>query len=200
MPDLIKKAKITQLLIAVNILVFIMESILNTRTEYDIVLNSGMFYTPAIIYGKQWYRLITSCFLHFGTEHLCSNMLSLIVLGPLIEMTLGHAGFLIIYLLAGLSGNVMTLGVEMLVGEYSFSVGASGAISGLMGAYIAMIIIARPKGFDYKRNIVIALICFIVPGFTDGGINVWAHIGGLIFGMIVPGCIFAYRKHRKLST
>ena len=162
-----------------------------------------------IIHGQQLYTLFTSMFLHAGWLHLLGNMLFLYVFGDNIEDAFGHVGYLVFYIISGLVATLAYIVSILLVpaiGDLAAGlVGASGAISGVLGAYIVL----------YPKAKIVALVFyFILPvpaivflgfwfimqwfyGFFDmsGGVAYWAHIGGFIAGMILA-LIFGLKRKK----
>jgi membrane associated rhomboid family serine protease len=131
----------------------------------------------AIALGGQWGRLFTSIFMHAGWLHLAFNMYVLFLLGPPLERILGHVRFLLVFLLSGLGGAVASYTFSPIA---TLSVGASGAIFGLM---TAMIVVGRKLGYDVGQ--VVALFAInIVLGFMVGGIDWRAHLGGAAVGAL----------------
>lgn len=130
----IRKEPATMALILINVLVFIAVEFTGTSQDAWHVLEYGAAYTPYIIQNGEVYRLFTSMFLHFGIEHLVNNMLVLFVLGSRLERVIGKIRFLLIYLLGGIAGNVVSLFLELKMQEFSVSAGASGAVFAVMGA------------------------------------------------------------------
>jgi membrane associated rhomboid family serine protease len=139
----------------------------------------------------EYYRLISAAFLHGGLLHIMFNMWVLFALGPQLEQLLGRARFLILYLLSALGGSVVS---------YVFSapnvpsVGASGAIFGLMGATL---VVGRRLRADVT-NVAILIGINVAIGFVVPNIDWRAHLGGLITGAIV-GAVFAYVPFRRRS-
>lgn len=120
------------------------------------------------------YRLVTSMFLHLDFLHIAFNMITLLIVGPAVEVMLGRARFAALYLLAGLGGGV----VMYLIGPaYEVSAGASGAIFGVMGAYV---VLARRERRPMAQ-VVVLIVVNLVIGFT-GNIAWQAHVGGLLTG------------------
>ena len=144
----------------------------------------------AIGLDGEWYRLLTSVFLHWTILHIGFNMLVLFMLGPTLETVFGHVRFVILFVLAGLGGAVASYCFSSLG---TTSVGASGAIFGLMGA----LIVAFKKLNADITQIVILLGINLVIGFIPGGSIDWrAHIGGLVVGGAVAA-VFAYSPKRN---
>jgi rhomboid protease GluP len=134
-----------------------------------------------ILQGEIW-RLLTSMFLHSGFDHLLANSYGLYVFGLELERLYGRGRFLIIYLLAGLFGSLASFAYR---GPFGFSVGASGAIFGLVGMNLAYYIIHRntfPFGRTAITNTLILIAINLFFGFTVPHIDNLAHIGGLVAG------------------
>ncbi|MGP3998521.1 rhomboid family intramembrane serine protease [Streptomyces sp. 8N706] len=140
----------------------------------------------------QWYRLLTAMFLHQQVMHIAFNMLSLWWLGPPLEAALGRVRYLALYLLSGLGGSALSY---LLAAPNQPSLGASGAIFGLLGATAVLM-----RRMDYDMRPVIALLALnLVFTFTWGNIAWQAHIGGLVVGAAVAyGMVHAPRQHRAL--
>jgi len=127
-----------------------------------------------IHYFHQYYRLFTAMFLHANPLHIVSNMIALLIIGPAVEVMLGKGRFLALYLVAGLGGSTCSY---LLSPSTEFGIGASGAIFGVMGAYV---VLARRR--HVPMGPVVALIVInLAIGFT-GNIDWRAHIGGLAVG------------------
>lgn len=166
---------ITYVLIGINILLFIYTIFAN----YDVIYKYGML-NPLVKEGE-FYRLFTCMFLHGGILHIIFNMYALYVLGPQIESFFGKWKFLFIYLISGLCGSVLSLTFNI----NFISIGASGAIFGLLGSMLYF-------GYHYRtylgnviRSQIIPIIVLnLVLGFTLSGVDNLGHIGGLIGGVL----------------
>lgn len=132
---------------------------------------------PAVTSGE-WWRLLTAAFLHGSLLHLGFNMLALWLLGVQIERFLGSKRFLILYFASALGGSFASFYFSP---PATFSIGASGAVFGLMGAFV---VIGKKKRVDVSQVLVLLAIN-IALGFTVSGIDWRAHLGGLITGVIV---------------
>lgn len=145
----------------------------------------------AVADGEVW-RLLTSGFLHFGPIHLAVNMLALWIIGRDLEAILGHSRFLAVYLLSLLGGSALVFAFEQV---RSLTAGASGAIYGLMGGLLVVLLRLRrspgPALFIIGINVVIT--------FTIPGISIWGHLGGLVFGTAAAAAmVYAPRDRRTL--
>jgi membrane associated rhomboid family serine protease len=160
-------------LIAINFAVFFWE-----ETKFNNVVSRFGMLPVGVHYQHQWYRLITSAFLHEGWTHILLNMLSLAIIGPAVEAALGTARFVALYLLAAVGGSV---GAYLLTKPGEYGIGASGAIFGIMGAYY---VLARSRGLDMS-SITGLIVINLVISFVIPGISWEAHLGGLITGTAV---------------
>ena len=182
----IRKEPVTVALILINVLIFIAVELTGTSQDAWHGLNYGAAYTPYIVEKGEVYRLFTSMFLHFGIEHLVNNMLVLFVLGSRLEQVIGKIRFVLIYLLGGIAGNILSLVLELRSQEFSVSAGASGAVFAVMGAMIYVVI--RNKGWlgDLSMRQVLVMAAFsLYFGFTSSGVDNAAHVGGMIAGFVI---------------
>ena len=135
-----------------------------------------------IINGEYW-RLITPIFMHSGFSHVLFNSFSLILFGPGLERMLGGSRFLLVYLVSGLIANIATLFIEPLTYTH---VGSSGAIFGLFGYYIAIIVFRKNILSKQNSQIIITLaVISLVMTFVEPNINITAHIFGLLGGFLL---------------
>ncbi|MCT4605608.1 MAG: rhomboid family intramembrane serine protease [Marinisporobacter sp.] len=174
-----KRSYITHLLMGLNIIYFIYISITGGSTNIDHIIRLGAKYNPLIASGE-YYRLLTSMFIHIGITHLLFNTYALKSLGKDVEFMYGSFKFFIIYMIAGIFGSLSSFLFSSAV-----SAGASGAIFGLMGAYLYFGM-QKPSIFSakYGMNIVSLIVINIVFGLTNSNIDNFAHIGGLIGGFL----------------
>ncbi len=189
---------ITKILVAINIVVFLVLEVLGDTTDGQFLYEHGGMWTMDILEGKGYYRLLTSCFLHAGIGHLFSNMVSLYFLGDVLEKGIGKFRFSIVYLGAGILGNLVSMAWEIHTNAFAVGVGASGAIFGIMGGLIFEVI--RNKGQYYYvtiRRLLFYVILCLYTGFTSSGIDNFAHIGGLIAGFLLTAVI-DFRRRKPL--
>lgn len=182
-----KKANLT--IVAINVLVFVIFSIIGNTEDAQFMLAHGACFAPLVEEGEV-YRLFTAMFLHFGVEHLIGNMLLLIFLGDTLERVVGPVRYLIIYLLGGLGGNVLSCYIAIRQKNYAVSAGASGALFAVIGALVYLVL--RKKGdveeISGKRLLLMAGLS-IAQGFTASGIDGYAHIGGFLCGMLLSAFV-----------
>lgn len=171
----------TQVLIAINVLVFLTEgtsayTFSGTNATNSWPLLHGFLLAPYVGPLHQYYRLLTSGFLHWDFLHIGSNMLVLYFVGRMLEPAIGRVRFLTIYFVGLFAGSLGAL----LDSPLSASVGASGAIFGLLAAtYLEL----RRRGIDpWQAGIGGTIVLNLVLTFSISGISIGAHIGGLIGG------------------
>ena len=196
-----KKPICTIGLIVINVAYFLYLSFGGRTEDGMYMLEQGAAFTPFIVAYKEYYRLFTAMFLHFGETHLMNNMLTLGVVGTNLEPVVGKVRFLLIYLLSGLGGNLLSVWYDMQTADYAISAGASGAVFGLTGALLAMTIIGRGRVGTVTRQGMLFMILFsLYLGFTGSGVNNFAHIGGLLTGLIITFLVGPRKRHRERST
>ncbi|HVS28209.1 MAG TPA: rhomboid family intramembrane serine protease [Solirubrobacteraceae bacterium] len=170
---------VTYVLIAINVIVFIAASVGGGGLAGGVhgkLLNNLALDADKIKHGQEYWRLITSGFMHASLLHIGFNMYILYFMGRMLEPSIGRIRFLAIYFTALLTGAFGAL----LVTPHSLTIGASGAIFGLFGgAFVAM----RARGFDPMQSGLGALILInLALSFVLSGISIGGHIGGLIGG------------------
>jgi rhomboid protease GluP len=179
---------LTYVLVGINALVFLAMVVKGAsvmQPTSDQILRWGANFGPLTLTG-QWWRLLTAMFVHIGLVHLALNMWCLWQLGLLAEYLYGPKTFLALYMMSGLAASIVSLARNPLV----VSAGASGAIFGIAGALIATLYLgklAAPRGA--WRTSLISLVAFagynLAFGFLASGIDIGAHIGGLLSGLLL---------------
>jgi rhomboid protease GluP len=175
---------VTLLLVAANITLFIIMSISGVdllQPTVDDLLSWGGNLRATVIAGE-WWRLATCWFIHIGFIHLLMNMYALMVVGLLLEPLIGSIRFSFIYIITGLAASTSTI----LFTQYSVSAGASGAIFGLYGFLLALLLtdLINKEG---RKSLLTSISVFVVYNIIasfDGRIDIAAHIGGLLSGFI----------------
>lgn len=183
----------TYILLAINVFIFILLELSGGSTNTETLVQFGAKFNPYIMDG-QWWRLISSMFLHIGFIHLFMNMLAVFYLGVTVERIYGSWRFLLIYFLAGIGGSAASFAFLP-----NLSAGASGALFGLFGALLFF-------GINYKRiffqtmgsGILLLIGINIVFGFTVPQIDMGAHLGGLLAGFIAAAIVHLPKKKNLL--
>jgi membrane associated rhomboid family serine protease len=188
---------ITKILIALNVALFIIVRVVGDRAVNDLALTaqcgidfSGRHVCIGVAHGE-WYRVLTSAFLHQEPWHIAFNMLSLWWIGAPLERLLGRSRYLALYLVAAVGGSASVL----LLAPHTWTLGASGAIFGLFGATAVFM---RRMRYD-MRPILILLGLNIFFSFTWANVSWQGHMGGLVAGtLIATGMAYAPRDRRDL--
>jgi membrane associated rhomboid family serine protease len=155
------------------------------------VLEHGVFYGPLIAHGE-WWRVVTSGFLHFGLLHIALNMYLLYVLGRMLEPAIGTLRYGLVYLAALMTGSLGT----MILDPSTPAAGASGAIFGLMGLAL---VVAKTRGIEGAVGQIGGLIVLnLVITFSYAGISKGAHVGGLIGGVLAGLVLFELDERRNM--
>jgi membrane associated rhomboid family serine protease len=186
----------TYVLIAINVLVFFGAQT-SIEAQNDLLLfDSGVYFIGGPEHGVaagEWWRLLTSGFLHTEYWHIGMNMLSLYWLGRLIEPALGHARFVAIYLTSLFGGSLMVL----LIASDTSVQGASGAIYGLLGAAIVM---ARNREVDLVQSGLLPILALNFVLTLLFGFSLAGHVGGLLGGLVATFGVEEFAKRRRNST
>lgn len=195
--SLFEAAPVTTVLIALNVIAFVAEMVTGggasglSRSIQGAVLENGVF-AGFFVAGGEWWRIVTSGFLHLGLIHIGMNMLLLFFLGRMLEPAIGGLRFGLIYATALVGGSLGSLLLEPTVS----AAGASGAVFGLMGAVFVTMRARGINPFDEGIGGLIVLnllITFAVPGIAKGG-----HLGGLVVGAIVGFLLAELDERRRI--
>ena len=191
-------AIITYIIIAINCIVFLIETLLWWSTNLSVAYNFWAHYTPVMAAEPR--RFITAMFLHFWIIHLFLNMLALHNIWPLIETLLWKRKYLLIYLVSGLSWNLAVFFWESYTWNYSLSAGASGAIFWILWAILAIVIMLKQQSKNVNvRGVVLSILYSLAPWFIISWISLTAHIGGLIWGFIITNILLLINKKNQQS-
>lgn len=186
---------VNTVLAALNVIIFFILDIMGDTTDAVFMLGHGAMYPYAVLIDGQWYRLLTSAFLHFGFPHLVNNMVMLICLGSYLERALGKIKYIIFYLAAAVGSSLASLGIMLYTGNIAVSAGASGAIFGIIGALLYMLIRNRGRFADLTMMRFLLMIALsLYYGFSSTGVDNAAHVGGLVIGFVLG--VILYRKDR----
>jgi membrane associated rhomboid family serine protease len=183
----------TVVLIAINVILYFVEIVhgsggtsIHSQTLYDL----GGLWGPAVSEGGDWWRIVTSGFLHLSIIRIGFNMYLLFILGRLLEPSIGTVRFVTLYFASLLAGSFCALWFE----PNTLSAGASGAIFGVIGATF---VIARGRRLDaIAGQIGILIVINLVFTFADSGISLGAHVGGLVAGVLCGLLIVAGEQGR----
>lgn len=185
---------VSMALVAVNVMVFLLCEF------WEQPMYQGGLDAVRVVYYKEYGRIIGAMFLHSGIDHLFNNMLILFFLGSMIENETGHIPFGLLYFLSGIGGNLLSLYAKTVNNDFSVSVGASGAIFGLDGVLLAMVLFSdrRLENVNMPR-VLLMILCSLYSGFVGSNIDNAAHVGGLVTGFAAATilCVVQRWRHRR---
>lgn len=190
---------VTPIILDLNILLFIVMAATGTdvlQPDNESLLAWGANFRPMTL-GRDWWRLLTNCFIHIGVLHLLMNSYALVVIGTQLEPLLGKARFLAAYLFTGIAASVASLWWH----DLTISAGASGAIFGLYGVFLAMLT-TNLIDTTVRKQLLSSILVFIVYNLMygmKGGIDNAAHIGGLLSGLVVGYVYYPSLKRADAS-
>ena len=185
----LKDYQATAVILTINIFMYLWSA---ASTE---ILNWGALTWMHSFKQGELYRLVTSNFLHNGFDHLFNNMIVFVLIGSRLEPIFGRARYVALYMGAGLCGSIVSAVYYMNMGEMVASVGASGAIFGLIGAMLWILI--KNRGYQkefYGGGVALMIAGSLYHGFSTMGVDNAAHIGGCIGGFFFA--ILLYRQDR----
>ena len=173
---------------------FVLEAIGDT-TDALFMYTHGAMYPAAVLAGGEYYRLITSAFIHFGLPHLINNMILLICLGSYVERALGKIRYLILYLACAAGSSMVSMFHMIYSGDWAVSGGAPGGVFGIIGALLFLVVKNRGRFADlsWKRFLIMMLLALYF-GFATAGVDNAAHVGGLIIGFVMGAIFFLLEK------
>lgn len=185
---LLDAPRVTVVLVLINIMLFIL-----CRYYGDFLYSKGQI---GLIYiqKKEYYRLLSAMFLHADLRHLSSNMILLYFMGDMLERIISKSDFIIVFFFSGIVGNVVSCLYENFSGNSMISIGASGAIYGLIGCLFYLVIRKKPElNISISRMLFMLAYC-IYSSLVGTNINVVAHLGGLVAGFVIMWLISNRRQ------
>lgn len=183
--DFIRFYPIVSMIISIHILLYLATAVPVFPSRYLFEQLSGV--NLFIVNGEYW-RIVTPIFMHGGFAHMLFNSFSLVLFGPALEQLLGRTKFILLYLATGIAANIATLILEPLTYTH---VGSSGAIFGLFGFYISIIIFRKVMlSRENSQTIMTIAIIGVIMTFVQSNINISAHIFGLLAGFLIGAASF----------
>lgn len=168
-------------LTAVNIIVFAACQFRGRQ-----LYGAGGFSVAYLLRGQEYYRLITAIFLHADITHLVNNLILLYFGGEIVEKTIGRIRYLILFFASGICGNLLSAVYELSTGSFYDSIGASGAVFGLVGALLYLVITRKGQAAHISlQRMVLMIALSLYSGFQSVVVNNAAHLGGLISGFLL---------------
>lgn len=188
---------VTIALVAINVIIFIYSNLLSGNSR-EIIDWGALGYTYITEY-HEWYRFITSMFLHLDFNHLFNNMLVLYFIGVYLENYLGHGKYLLLYFSTGLLAGCTSIVYNIMISDPTSSVGASGAIFGVMGGLVVSIFQThRQKRELDLRRVLFMVFLSLYGGFTSQGVDNSAHVGGFISGVLAGILLTLHRTEKGI--
>ena len=182
-----KRSPVTAILLAIMGVYFVVISLNGGTTNTEALVNFGAFFPPYILQNNEYYRFITSIFIHIGLAHIFFNGYALYIFGTQIERVMGKIRYIMFFLITGIGGNIVTY-IVSLTSEASFltvSAGASGSLFGILGAFLYLIRhhknMISPEG---RKSILTMLAINLGLTLLVPNISTTAHFGGLAMGYL----------------
>lgn len=192
----IRAEYVTIALVVVNVITYLVLEWLGDTTNGFFMAEHGAMYPDFIRINHEWWRIITAGFLHFGVVHLVNNMVILYCMGSRLERVTGHLKFFLIYLVSLIGAGLLSYGMMLRTGDYAVSAGASGAIFGVIGGFLWIVILHRGRFEQITTwGIMMMIVLTIYYGFSSAGIDNWGHIGGLLAGFAAT--VILYHRNRQ---
>lgn len=191
---MLKFSPVTYFLVAANVIVWLsLVLIFNHFGQINLVDYGGLVHFN-VVHGE-WYRLLTSMFIHANFTHLMMNVFSLIIFGKLIEGALGSIKMFTIYFISGLFAGIVSLSID----TQSISIGASGAIFGLIGAFIVYLFTRKNINKQFVLQTFIGIVIISLLALFINNVNHFAHLGGFVGGAILMFIMYKWMEHDKFK-
>lgn len=181
----------------ISIMVFFYMDLFGNLSDTTYIYNHGAAEWHSVLEDNEFYRLLTSMFIHFDFGHLFNNMISLFAVGSQLEPAIGHIKYTIIYILSGLAASMTSVLYHASTDAYVISAGASGAIFGLFGAYAvcSLFDMVKHKNLSFSRIAIISIL-MLYNGMANESVDNAAHLGGMIFGCIIAFICCICKKNK----
>lgn len=188
---------VTAIIVAINVIVFIILEFKGSTEDVDFMLGHGALSYVNVVYGKEYYRLVTHFFLHFGYEHIIFNMFVLAALGYYIENAIHSAVFFADYFLSGIFAGIVSVVWNYYTEGSVVSAGASGAVYGIIGTLFMLIVINKGKihGVGFLQ-VAIFIVLTLFGNQGNEQIDNAAHIAGFVFGAVFIYAVHLLKKLR----
>ena len=182
-------------LVAMNLLIFLI-CIFTGERIYDF----GIMYAKAVVEKGRYYQILTSMFLHdpSSVDHIFGNMVLLYLIGDIVERKCGHFRYLVLYFVSGIMGNLFSLAYSYVQMDFVGSLGASGAVYGVVGALLWILICNRGRVEDITLVRTLFMIGYsLYLGFTSTNVNNAAHVGGILTGFVLAMMLYSRKTSEK---
>lgn len=192
-----KFTPVNTILIIINTAIFAFQALAGEVLS-DVIYMFGVMEWNWILTKGEYYRFFTSMFLHFGVDHLFQNMIFLFFVGCYLEKALGSVKYLFFYLLSGIGAGLASFLFDTCFQVYGISAGASGAIFGVVGGLLYIVICnkGRYEGIGLP-GMAVMIMGSLYYGFTADGVDNMAHLGGLLAGFLLGFIFYKEKKEEK---
>ena len=181
----LSQAKVTSTLMIINIIVFILMSLSGGSENIENLIKFGANSKIFVAEGE-WWRLFTASFIHIGFFHILFNMYFFYSLGPIFEKMFGSLNFLIIYLISGIFGNLLSFAFG---NPYTVSAGASTSLYGMLGLAIGLMVTYRNDEIirSFGASFISVVVINVIYSLLAPGVGIYGHLGGFIAGFLLAG-------------
>lgn len=181
----LSQAKVTSGLMIINIIVFILMTLSGGSENIENLIRFGAN-SKILVAEGEWWRLFTASFIHIGFFHILFNMYFFYSLGPVFERLFGSMNFLIIYLIAGIFGNLLSFAFGS---PYTVSAGASTSLYGMLGLAIGLMATYRDDEIirSFGASFISVVVINVIYSLLAPGVGIYGHLGGFIAGFLLAG-------------
>ena len=181
----LSQAKVTSGLMIINIIVFILMTLSGGSENIENLIRFGAN-SKILVAEGEWWRLFTASFIHIGFFHILFNMYFFYSLGPVFERLFGSMNFLIIYLIAGIFGNLLSFAFGS---PYTVSAGASTSLYGMLGLAIGLMATYRDDEIirSFGASFISVVVINVIYSFLAPGVGIYGHLGGFVAGFLLAG-------------
>jgi rhomboid protease GluP len=188
--EYLTKFPLTSLIIAINVIYFGLMHLFPGEDQGDTIRKWGAYAYSAIQDGE-YYRFVTPIFMQIGVSHFIFNLFSIFMFVAVLEHLIGRGRFILIYMGAGIIGYVTTY----LFSSSGLGLGASGAIFGVMGAFLYLVQKKSPLLDSTSRTtVLIFFVMYLISTFTEANVSITGHIGGLIGGYVLANLLLIEKR------
>jgi rhomboid protease GluP len=181
-------------IVGINVLVYLVSYYLKP-SWYSL----GDLNFEQVVAAKEYWRILTAMFLHANLSHIFNNMLLLFFLGAMIEKEIGHFRYVFLYFLSGIGGNCFSLLIKAITNDKVSTIGASGAVFGLVGVLLALVLFSGRKIPNVTPlRVILMIVLSLYNGMTGLNIDNAGHVGGLLSGFLA-GTIMCMIQRRRRS-
>lgn len=181
----LSQAKVTSGLMIINIIVFILMTLSGGSENIENLIRFGAN-SKILVAEGEWWRLFTASFIHIGFFHILFNMYFFYSLGPVFERLFGSMNFLIIYLIAGIFGNLLSFAFGS---PYTVSAGASTSLYGMLGLAIGLMATYRDDEIirSFGASFISVVVINVIYSLLAPGVGIYGHLGGFVAGFLLAG-------------